>query len=82
MYLCRIIKLPHLLTHCTASCIFEGIQNQAEIMIYQKTCKENRKRVNKELNLARLILNLSNTIINNRNKHLEALELTTSQADD
>lgn len=76
------------MTHCTASCIvyeasciFEGIQNQAEIMIYQKTCKENRKRVNKELNLARLILNLSNTIINNRNKHLEALELTTSQAD-
>lgn len=34
-----------------------------------------------ELNLARLILNLSNTIIYNRNKHLEALGLTASQAD-
>ena len=37
--------------------------------------------MNKELDLARLILNLSNTIIYNRNKHLEVLGLTSSQAD-
>lgn len=37
--------------------------------------------MNKEQDLARLILNLSNTIIHNRNKHLEALGLTASQAD-
>lgn len=37
--------------------------------------------MNKEQDLARLILNLSNTIIYNRNKHLEALGLTASQAD-
>ena len=31
--------------------------------------------------LARLLLNLSNTIIQNRNRHLQALGLTASQAD-
>lgn len=37
--------------------------------------------MNREQDLARLILSLSNTIIYNRNKHLEALGLTASQAD-
>lgn len=32
-------------------------------------------------NLGRLILNLSNTIIHNRNQHLESMGLTSSQAD-
>lgn len=32
-------------------------------------------------NLGRLILNLSNTIIRNRNQHLKAMGLTASQAD-
>ena len=31
--------------------------------------------------LGRLILKLANTLIKNRNRHLEALDLTTSQAD-
>lgn len=31
--------------------------------------------------LGRLVLNLANTIIHNRNQHLEALGLTSSQAD-
>ena len=34
-----------------------------------------------ENKLARLLLNLSNTIIQNRNRHLQALGLTASQAD-
>ena len=36
---------------------------------------------NTENKLARLLLNLSNTIIQNRNRHLQALGLTASQAD-
>lgn len=36
---------------------------------------------NTENELGRLILKLANTIIKNRNRHLEALELTTGQAD-
>ena len=31
--------------------------------------------------LGRLILKLANTLIKNRNRHLKALDLTTSQAD-
>ena len=37
--------------------------------------------MNQKQNLARLILNLSNTIIHNRNRHLKVLGLTASQAD-
>ncbi len=36
---------------------------------------------NMENKLARLLLSLSNTIIQNRNRHLQALGLTASQAD-
>lgn len=32
-------------------------------------------------NISRLLLNLSNTVIKNRNRHLEAINLTASQAD-
>ncbi len=36
---------------------------------------------NTENELGRLILKLANTIIKNRNRHLEALDLTSGQAD-